>query len=92
MIERHTLSSGQPGTVPQPDLGTACSVRITYRQLILRGFGPTEAANLTAYLNGLAVAQQSWALDEVCHLLFLQKLNLNGQFGRFDVETRRVLA
>jgi hypothetical protein len=48
---------------------------------VSRGFAPGEAANLLAYLNGIAIGQQPWALREVSTLLFLRELNRLGQFG-----------
>ena len=48
--------------------------RATYKVLVLRGLGSTEAANLVAYLNGLRVGDASWTLAEVNRLLFLRHL------------------
>jgi hypothetical protein len=64
----------------------------TYRQLLARGFTTGEAANLTAYINGIAVRGQSWALHEVSSLLFLRELNRLGQFGASDGAARQHLA
>jgi hypothetical protein len=64
------------------------SAAATYRQLVTRGLDPTEAANLTAFLNGLAVGPQPWAISEVSNLLFLRELVRTGRFGRGDWEDR----
>ena len=64
----------------------------TYRQLVARGFTSGEAANLTAYLNGIAIGGQPWAFHEVSNLLFLRELNRLGQFGPSDGAARQHLA
>ena len=46
-IDTTTPSSAMPGP-GQP-------IQSTYRKLIMRGLAPDEAANLTAYLAGIAV-------------------------------------
>jgi hypothetical protein len=56
----------------------------TYRQLVTRGFASGEAANLTAYLNDLPIAEQPWTLRQVNAVLFLQKLREAGRFGPMD--------
>jgi hypothetical protein len=58
--------------------------RATYRMLIFRGLEPTEAANLTAFMCGIPVADQRWSLPEVNRLLFLRELNRTGRFGEDD--------
>jgi hypothetical protein len=58
--------------------------RATYRMLIFRGLAPTEAANLTAYLCGIAVGDAAWSLPEINRLLFLRELNRTGRFGSED--------
>jgi hypothetical protein len=40
-------------------------IRATYRALLLRGLEPGEAANVTAYLNGLPSAGIRWTVAEV---------------------------
>lgn len=40
-------------------------IRATYRALLLRGLEPGEAANLTAFLNGLPSAGLCWTVAEV---------------------------
>ncbi len=53
----------------------------TYRALIRRGLGSTEAANLVAYLNGLRVGEASWTLGEINRLLFLRHLYRSGRLA-----------
>jgi hypothetical protein len=63
-----------------PDLQT----RATYRMLLLRGLAPTEAANLTAYLCGIAVGGTHWSIGEVNRVLFLRRLARAGRWGSDD--------
>lgn len=58
--------------------------RSTYRQLVSRGLDLNEAANVTAFINGLAICVQPWTINEVNHLLFLRELCRLGRFGRKD--------
>lgn len=60
-----------------PELHT----RATYRNLILRGLAPDEAANLTAWLAGIEVGASHWTLRQVNQLLFLRKMNRSGHFA-----------
>jgi hypothetical protein len=46
----------------------------------MRGLAPDEAANLTAYLAGIAVGETNWTLRQINQLLFLRQMNRNGQF------------
>ncbi len=46
----------------------------TYRDLGAKGFGPTEAGNLTAYLRGLRPTGRGWTVAELDRLLFLRYL------------------
>lgn len=55
-----------------------------YRLLLLRGLAPDEAANLTAFLVGIPVAQRQWTLGEVNRLLFVRELWRSGRYGRLD--------
>jgi hypothetical protein len=64
------------------------SAAATYRQLVARGLDPNEAANLTAFLNGLDIGPQPWAISEVSNLLFLRELVRTGRLGRGDWEDR----
>jgi hypothetical protein len=58
--------------------------RSTYRLLQMRGLAPGEAANLTAFLCGIPVAEADWSLRQVNQLLFLRQLSLTGRFGAND--------
>ncbi len=40
-------------------------IRVTYRAFLLRGLEPGEAANVTAFLNGLGSAGIRWTVAEV---------------------------
>jgi hypothetical protein len=84
MTEPHAQATypGHAATNAHSDI--AYPARSTYRQLVSRGLDPNEAANLTAFMNGIAVGAQPWAIDEVSHLLFLRELNRVGRFGRAD--------
>jgi hypothetical protein len=55
--------------------------RATYRNLIMRGLAPDEAANLTAYLAGIGVSGSKWTLRQINQLLFLRRMNRSGQFA-----------
>jgi hypothetical protein len=59
-----------------PDLGT----RATYRNLIIRGLAPDEAANMTAWLAGIEVGESHWTLRQINELLFLRQMNRSGAF------------
>ncbi|HET7471701.1 MAG TPA: hypothetical protein VFJ71_01120 [Candidatus Limnocylindrales bacterium] len=54
--------------------------RSTYRSLIIRGLEPDEAANLTAWLAGIAVGESHWTLRQINQLLFLREMNRSGHF------------
>jgi hypothetical protein len=59
--------------------------RATYRALLVRGFTPGEAANLTAYLSGIEVgAGRPWRLADIDRLLFLRELCRTGRLGADD--------
>jgi hypothetical protein len=59
---------------------TELHTRATYRNLLLRGLAPDEAANLTAYLAGIAVGETHWTLRQVNQLLFLREMHRSGHF------------
>jgi hypothetical protein len=63
--------------------------RSTYRLLLMKGLAPDEAANLTAFLCGIPVADVHWSLRQVNELLFLRELARNGRFGPADGEAPR---
>jgi len=56
----------------------------TFRELVSRGLEASEAANLTAFISGLAVVEQPWQINELSHVLFLRELCRLGRFGRAD--------
>jgi hypothetical protein len=58
----------------------ALPTRATYRNLVLRGLAPDEAANLTAYLAGIQVGDSRWTLRQINQLLFLREMNRIGHF------------
>jgi hypothetical protein len=71
-----TATSTEPSPGPTPELHT----RATYRNLLMRGLAPDEAANLTAYLAGIAVGETHWTLRQVNQLLFLREMRRAGHF------------
>ena len=76
-IEHGRTASDQPVT------------RSTYRQLLFKGLSPAEAANLTAFLCGIPVADVHWSLRQINELLFLRELARKGRFGPSDGEAPR---
>ena len=66
------------GPDQRPDLGPAHAV---YRRLRLCGLSITEAANLTARLEGLPINRQPWTIREVEHLRFLRSLVETGRLA-----------
>jgi hypothetical protein len=50
---------------------------------------PAEAANLTAFLCGIPVADVHWSLRQVNHLLFLREMARTGRFGPLDGDPPR---
>lgn len=79
--------SGLPPTTPSTtDL---LVTRSTYRRLLVRGLAPDEAANLTAFLCGIPIAEVHWSLRQVNHLLFLREMARTGRFGPADGEAPR---
>lgn len=61
----------------------------TYRLLLMKGLAPDEAANLTAFLCGIPVADVHWSLRQVNQLLFLREMARKGRFGAADGEAPR---
>jgi hypothetical protein len=72
-----TVTPNQPPSPSTPELAT----KATYRSLILRGLAPDEAANLTAYLAGIAAGGSNWTLRQINQLLFLRQMNRSGHFA-----------
>jgi hypothetical protein len=67
----------------QPLGGTRRPVA-AYRQLVMRGLEPSEAANVTAVMSGLRIGDTPWTVREISHLLFLRALREGGRFGAGD--------
>ena len=82
MTNANDTDLGPVATSAQPS--AASPTRSAYRQLVSKGFDPDEAANLTAFINGLAVGAQPWKINELSHVLFLRELNRLGKFGESD--------
>jgi len=73
-----------PATTTAPSTPTSkpeLTTRSTYRNLIIRGLAPDEAANLTAYLAGIGVGGSRWTLRQINQLLFLRQMNRTGHFA-----------
>src|SRR5918996_2573323 len=60
-----STSTSAPGSTDE------LRTRATYRNLIIRGLSPDEAANLTAWMAGIDVGETHWTLRQVNQLLFL---------------------
>ena len=84
MNEPHAQATYPGHSATSPHIGSAHPARSTYRQLVSKGLDPDEAANLTAFINGILVGAQPWTINEVSHLLFLRELNRVGRIGRAD--------
>ena len=69
-------SSRAPSQGSTPEVRT----RSTYRNLIILGLAPDEAANLTAWLAGLGSTGSTWSLGEINRLLFLRQMQRAGHF------------
>ena len=72
-------ASTTPPASPEPT--AELPTRATYRNLIIRGLAPDEAANLTAWLAGIEVGEAHWTLRQVNQLLFLRQMNRSGHFA-----------
>ena len=77
-------STASNSTTTAPTETSEIATRSTYRMLLIRGLAPDEAANLTAFMCGIALAAQTWKIKEVNQLLFLRELNRSGHFGQTD--------
>lgn len=84
-MEPSTSVTANPGPTAAVQLVT----RSTYRQLLMKGLAPDEAANLTAFLCGIPVADVHWSLFQINLLLFLRELARSGRFGPADGEAPR---
>lgn len=58
--------------------------RATFMLLQQKGLTPLEAASLTAFMCGLPTADLRWSLQQISHMLFLQRLYQLGRFGIGD--------
>jgi hypothetical protein len=50
----------------------------------MKGMQPDEAANLTAFMAGIPIAEAHWTLRQVNQLLFLRRMQETGHFGLTD--------
>jgi hypothetical protein len=82
-------ASPAPSSSTAPAPSDQLVTRSTYRLLLRKGFGPDEAADLTALACGIPVADVHWSLRQVNQLLFLRELARTGRFGPADGETPR---
>jgi len=55
----------------------------------MKGLSSDEAANLTAFLCGIPIAEVHWSLRQVNQLLFLREMARTGRFGPRDGEPAR---
>lgn len=67
----------------------APGTRAVYRLLLMKGMAPAEAANLTAYVCGLPVADVHWSLKQINQLLFLRAMRQAGRFDDVDGARKR---
>jgi hypothetical protein len=58
------------------------SPEVIYRRLTVEGWGPREAGNLIAHLEGLGPARFGWTVREIDHLIFLRRMVESGRLGR----------
>lgn len=84
-----TAPVSQPAEGPARRAGDQLVTRSTYRQLLIKGLAPDEAANVTAFLCGIPVADVHWSLGQINQLLFLRELARKGRFGPADGEATR---
>ena len=82
MTETHGKSTYQTLVWTSADPHPIEPAKSTYRQLVSRGLELDEAANLTAFLSGLAICVQPWTISEVNHLLFLRERYRLGRYGK----------
>jgi hypothetical protein len=89
-----TASAGGSGSVTATSTGRASQAwtaelrtRSIYRNLLMRGLAPDEAANITAFLAGIPIGDARWTLRQINELLFLREMNRTGHFTE-PIETR----
>ena len=85
----HTAPAPQVASTPPAPTANQPLTRSTYRLLLMKGMAPDEAANLTAFLCGIPVADAHWSLRQVNQLLFLRELARTGRFGAVDGDDTR---
>jgi hypothetical protein len=66
--------------------GTPTRPAVAYRQLVIQGLTPGEAANVTAVMRGIPIpiGPAAWTLREINHLLFLRAMRDAGRFASDD--------
>ena len=64
--------------------GSTLRPAAAYRQLVMRGLAPGEAANITAVMRGIPIGETPWTVREISHLLFLRAMSNAGRFGPDD--------
>ncbi len=84
-MPRRTHRPADPATHADPPPET----RVIYRSLLLRGFAPAEAANLTAFLVGLPSPGVRWTLPQVEAIVALRDRR-NASVGPDDRPTAPV--
>jgi hypothetical protein len=77
-------SDTAPSSTSPAGARTSLTTRSTYRNLLLRGMAPEEAANLTAFLAGIPVGEGHWTIKQINELLFLRRMAELGKFGGRD--------
>ena len=85
----HTTPTSTAATHRARTAADQLITRSTYRLLLMKGLAPDEAANVTAFLCGIPVADVHWSLRQVNQLLFLREMARTGRFGPSDGETPR---
>ena len=73
-----------PSSTSLPEPKTGLATRSTYRNLLMKGMEPEEAANLTAFLAGIPVGEGHWTLQQINKILFLRRMAETGRFGGQD--------
>ena len=69
---------------PARTVGTTPGPAAAYRQLVMRGLAPDEAANITAMMRGIPIGATPWTVREINHLLFLRAMRDASRFSPDD--------
>ena len=77
-IVQRTWPPGDAGPI-HTDGGRSKTPSAIYRELRVKGFGPDEAGNLVAYLNGVHPVESGWTPREIERPLFLRHLVERGR-------------